>query len=156
MKKLFSILGSTGSIGLTTLKIINKKKKLFKPYIFSANKNYNEICKQISLYRPSYFLINNELIYKKIKKKFKNNRTIIINKIEKIKIKKKSDVTVSAIPGIIGLKPTIHLIRFSKKILIANKESVICGWDLIRREIKKYNTKIVPIDSEHYSIMRSY
>ena len=153
MKKLFSILGSTGSIGLTTLKIINKKKKLFKPYIFSANKNYNEICKQISLYRPSYFLINNELIYKKIKKKFKNNRTIIINKIEKIKIKKKSDVTVSAIPGIIGLKPTIYLIRLSKKILIANKESVICGWDLIRREIKKYNTKIVPIDSEHYSIM---
>ena len=153
MKKLLSILGSTGSIGLTTLKIINQKKKLFKPYIFSANKNYKEICKQIILYKPSYFLINNELIYKKIKKKFKKNGTIIINKIEKIKIKKKSDVTVSAIPGIIGLKPTIYLIRLSKKILIANKESVICGWDLIRREIKKYNTKIVPIDSEHYSIM---
>ena len=127
-EKLLSILGSTGSIGLTTLKIINQKKKLFKPYIFSANKNYKEICKQIILYKPSYFLINNELIYKKIKKKFKKNGTIIINKIEKIKIKKKSDVTVSAIPGIIGLKPTIYLIRFSKKILIANKESVICGW----------------------------
>jgi len=153
MKKLLSILGSTGSIGLTTLKIINKKKKLFKPYIFSANKNYNEICKQIRIYKPHYFLINDELIYEKIKKKFKNNRTLIINKIEKIKIKKKSDVTISAIPGIIGLKPTIHLIKLSKKILIANKESVICGWDLIRREIKKYNTSIVPIDSEHYSIM---
>ena len=70
MKKLLSILGSTGSIGLTTLKII-KKKKLFKPYIFSANKNYKEICKQIILYKPSYFLINNELIYKKIKKNLK-------------------------------------------------------------------------------------
>ncbi len=153
MRKLLSILGSTGSIGLTTLKIINKKKKFFKPYIFSANKNYKEICNQIRLYKPSYFLVNNELIYKKIKKKFRNNKTIIINKIEKIKVKKKSDVTVSAIPGIIGLKPTIYLIRLSKKILIANKESVICGWDLIRREIKKYNTTIVPIDSEHYSIM---
>ena len=153
MKKLLSILGSTGSIGLTTLKIIDKKKKLFKPYIFSANKNYNEICKQIKIYKPHYFLINDELIYEKIKKKFKNNRTLIINKIEKIKIKKKSDVTISAIPGIVGLKPTIHLIKLSKKILIANKESVICGWDLIRREIKKYNTLIVPIDSEHYSIM---
>ena len=59
MTKLFSILGSTGSIGLTTLKIINKKKNFFKPYIFSANKNYKEICKQIRLYKPKFFLINN-------------------------------------------------------------------------------------------------
>ena len=70
MKKLLSILGSTGSIGLTTLKIIDKKKKFFKPYIFSANKNYNEICKQIKLYRPRYFLVSDKTIYKKIKKKF--------------------------------------------------------------------------------------
>ena len=153
MTKLFSILGSTGSIGLTTLKIINKKKNFFKPYIFSANKNYKEICKQIRLYKPKFFLINNELIYKKIKKKFKNSSTKIVNKIDKINTKKKSDVTVSAIPGIIGLKPTLYIIKLSKKILIANKESVICGWDLIRREVKKYNTTIVPIDSEHFSIM---
>ena len=153
MKKLLSILGSTGSIGLTTLKILDKKKNFFKPYIFSANKNYNKICKQIKLYRPTYFLINDKVIYKKIKKKFKKNKTIIINDVEEIKIRKKSDVTISAIPGIIGLKPTIYLIKLSKKILIANKESVICGWDLIRREIKKHNTSIVPIDSEHYSIM---
>ena len=155
MKKLLSILGSTGSIGLTTLKIIDKKKKFFKKYIFSANKNYNEICKQIKLYRPRYFLVSDKTIYKKIKKKFKKKETIIINNIEEIKVKKKSDVTVSAIPGIIGLKPTVYLIKLSKKILIANKESVICGWDLIKREIKKYNTTIVPIDSEHFSIMNS-
>ena len=55
MKKLISILGSTGSIGLSTLRIIDIKKKLFKPYIFSANKNYREICKQIKLYKPSFF-----------------------------------------------------------------------------------------------------
>ena len=153
MKKLLSILGSTGSIGLTTLKIINKKKNSFKPYIFSANKNYKEICKQIKFYKPRYFLISDKIIYKKIKEKFKKNKTIIINRIEEIKIKKKSDVTISAIPGIIGLKPTIYLIKLSKKILLANKETVICGWDLIRRETKKYNTTLVPIDSEHYSIM---
>ena len=155
MKKLLSILGSTGSIGLTTLKIIDKKKNFFKPYIFSANKNYNEIYKQIKFYKPRYFLVCDKIIYKKIKEKFKKkkNRTIIINRIEEIKTRKKSDITISAIPGIIGLKPTIYLIKLSKKILLANKESVICGWDLIRREIKKYNTTLVPIDSEHYSIM---
>ena len=66
MKKLISIFGSTGSIGLTTLNIIDKKKNYFKPYLFSANKNYNLICKQIIKYKPTYFLINSENVYKKV------------------------------------------------------------------------------------------
>ena len=111
MKKLISILGSTGSIGLSTLRIIDIKKKLFKPYIFSANKNYSEICKQIKLYKPSFFLIGNEVIYKKIKKKFTKCRTKIINNFVEIKTQKKSDITISAIPGIDGLKATIFLIN---------------------------------------------
>ena len=153
MKKLISILGSTGSIGLSTLRIIDIKKKLFKPYIFSANKNYGKICKQIKLYKPSFFLIGNEIIYEKIKKKFAKCETKIINNFEEINTQKKSDITISAIPGIDGLKPTIFLIKLSKKILIANKESIICGWRLIKNELKKNNTKLIPIDSEHFSIM---
>ena len=70
MKKLISILGSTGSIGLTTLHIVDKKKNYFKPFIFSANKNYSLICKQIIKYKPKYFLINNEKTFNKVKKKF--------------------------------------------------------------------------------------
>ena len=153
MKKFISILGSTGSIGRNTLKIIDRKKKLFTPFIFSANKNYKEICRQIKIYKPIYFLINNELICKKIRKKFLNTKTIVINNLETIKTKKKSDITISAIPGIKGLKPTINLIKLSKKILIANKEAIICGWHLITKEAKKNKTKIIPIDSEHFSIM---
>ena len=61
---------------------------------------------------------------------------------------------VSAIPGINGLRPTLQAIKLSKKILIANKESVICGWDIIKKVAKINNTKIVPVDSEHFSIMR--
>ena len=64
MKKKISILGSTGSIGLTTLKIIDKKKKIFLNHIFfSANKNYKLICKQIKKYKPKYFLINDKKIF---------------------------------------------------------------------------------------------
>ena len=66
MSKLISILGSTGSIGLTTLHILDKKKS-FRPYLFPANKNYNLIVKQIKKYKPFYFLINNIEIYKKVK-----------------------------------------------------------------------------------------
>ena len=68
MKKLLSILGSTGSIGLTTLNIVDKKKNYFKPFLFSANKNYNLICKQIQKYKPKYFVINNPAVYQKVKK----------------------------------------------------------------------------------------
>ena len=88
----------------------------------------------------------------KIKKKLKKNKTIILNSLKNIKIKK-SQVTISAIPGIAGLKPTISLIKFSKKLVIANKESIICGWELIRKEARKFKTVIVPADSEHFSIM---
>ena len=57
-----------------------------------------------------------------------------------------------AISGLDGLKPTLEAIKFSKTIGIANKESIICGWYLIKKKLKKYNTKFIPIDSEHFSI----
>ena len=70
MKKTISILGSTGSVGLTTLEIIRKKKNLFKIDLLSANQNYKLICKQIKEYEPKIFVINNSKIFRKIKKSF--------------------------------------------------------------------------------------
>ena len=154
MSKLISILGSTGSIGLTPLQILDKKKKSFRPYLFSADKNYDLIVKQIKKYKPFYFLINNYKIYEKVKNKFSKNKITIINKLHINNIKKISDITIIAIPGIAGLAPTIEMIKKSKKILIANKESIICGWSLIKRFSIKYKTKIVPVDSEHFSISK--
>ena len=71
MKKLISILGSTGSVGKSTLSIIDDKKNIFKPHIFSANKNFNLINNQIKKYKPSTFIIINEKIFEKIKKNIK-------------------------------------------------------------------------------------
>ena len=152
MKKKISILGSTGSVGLSSLKIIDKKIKLFQPYLFSANKNYNLICKQITKYKPEIFVVNEKIVYEKIKKKFKNKKIKIINDFNSLSTKKKSDITISAIPGIAGLNPTLQIMKSTKKILIANKESIICGWELIKNKAKKTSTKIIPIDSEHFSI----
>ena len=154
MKKLISVLGSTGSIGLSTLKIIDKKKNYFKPYLFSANKNYKLICKQIKKYKPIFFFINDEKVFEKVKKKFKSNTTKIINTLNNKDCKKVSDVSILAIPGIAGLSPTIFMLKKSKKMLLANKESVICGWNIIKKLSLKYKTKIIPIDSEHFSIFK--
>ena len=103
-------LGSTGSIGKTTLHILDKKES-FRPYLFSANKNYNLIVKQIKKYKPFYFLINNIEIYEKVKNKFSKNKIKIINKLNIKNIKKISDITVIAIPGIAGLAPTIEMTK---------------------------------------------
>ncbi len=153
MRKTISILGSTGSIGLSCFKIIDKKKKYFRINVLSANKNYRLIVKQIKKYKPNYFIINDNFTYQKLKK---NNRskTKILNNFDTLNFKRKIDITISAIPGIAGLRPTINFISCSKKLLIANKESVICGWGIIKKIAKKNKTKIIPIDSEHFSISR--
>ena len=154
MRKSISILGSTGSVGVSTLSIIDKKKNYFKVHLLSANKNFYLIEKQIKKYKPKIFVITNKEIYEKIKKKFSKNKIIISNTFNELTITKKNDITISAIPGIVGLEPTIQMVKSSKKILIANKESIICGWHLIKKTALQYNTKIIPIDSEHFSILK--
>tara|TARA_B100000886_G_scaffold332832_1_gene286010 strand:- start:862 stop:2025 length:1164 start_codon:yes stop_codon:yes gene_type:complete len=153
MKKKIAILGSTGSIGTTSLRIIETKKKLFNIEILSANKNKKKIEKQIKNFKPKIFIISNKKIFLQVKKKFKKSKIKIYENFSKINYrKKKLDITISAIPGMAGLSPTINFIKLSKKILLANKESIICGWDLIKNQSKKYSTQLVPIDSEHFSI----
>ncbi len=153
IKKKIAILGSTGSIGITSLKIFKKNPKKFDIILLSANSNYTLINFQIKKYKPKFFIINNYSVFNKIKKKFKKSKTKFYNKFSELPLKKiKSDITISAIVGIAGLEPTIKFINCSKKILLANKESIICGWHIIKKNSLRYKTKIVPIDSEHFSI----
>jgi len=151
-QKTIAILGSTGSIGQTTLEIIKKTNK-FKVILIFANKNYVKIISQIKIFKPKIVVINDLKTYLKIKKIKKYKKIIFLNNIINVnKYIRKIDITVSAIPGIAGLEPTIVFTKLSKKILIANKESIVCGWDLIKKNANKYNTELVSIDSEHFSI----
>ena len=155
MKKKIVILGSTGSIGKSSLKIISSKKKLFKVITLIANSDYNKICNQILNYRPQHFVITDKKVFNKIKKKFRKSKTKIFNHYSEIpKEKKKVDLTIAAIPGINGLQFTMDYTKKSKKILIANKESIICGWHIIKKISKSHRTEIIPLDSEHFSIYK--
>ena len=153
MKKKIVILGSTGSIGKTSLNILKKNLNEFNIFLLSSNSNYQSICSQINIFKPNYFIINNKKVYIKVLKKFKNNKIKIANNFNDLNLKNiKIDITISAIVGIAGLEPTIKFTSHSKKLLIANKETIICGWHLIESRAKKNRTKIIPIDSEHFSI----
>ncbi len=154
MKKII-IFGSTGSIGTSLLDIIKKDKTNFKIELISANKNYKKLIKQAKLFNVKNLIITNENSFLKAKKIINNKKINIYNNftsLKKIFKNKKVDYTMSAITGFQGLKPTLDIIRFTKVIAIANKESIICGWNLIKKSLNKHKTKFIPVDSEHFSI----
>ena len=155
MKKKIAILGSTGSIGKFTLDIIRKDKKNFEIILLSANKNYKKLIEQAKEFNAKNVLINNQFFYKKVKNLMKKNKTKVYTGNTPIKniVRGKLDYTMSAIVGIAGLQPTIDAIKLSKVVAIANKEAIICGWEILSKYIKKHKTKILPVDSEHFSIM---
>jgi 1-deoxy-D-xylulose-5-phosphate reductoisomerase len=152
MKKKICILGSTGSIGKTTLEIISKNKKDFDVVLLSGNNNVKLLITQAKKFKPKFIYSNNFYFKEKLTVFCNDNNINLIDDLILLK-KIKFDITVAAISGIAGLIPTINIIKFTKKILIANKESIICGWKFILKELKKYNCHFTPIDSEHFSIL---
>ena len=153
MKKKIAILGSTGSIGKTLLKIIGKNKKKFQIELLSANKNIKTLLNQAKEFNVRNLIITDKNSYLKLKSMQIRNINIYnnFNNLDII-FKKKIDYAMSSIIGLEGLKPTFNIIRFTKKIAIANKESLICAWNLISKELKKFNTEFIPVDSEHFSV----
>ena len=153
MKKKIAILGSTGSIGKTLIEIIKKNKKNFDVVLLTADKNYKEILKQAKYFKVKNLIITNEKSFRELKKK-KLGKINIFNNYNFFNniFKKKIDYVMSSISGMDGLEPTLKIIKHTKKIAIANKEAIICGWHLIKRDLKTYKTTFVPVDSEHFSI----
>ena len=155
MKKKIAILGSTGSIGKSTLDVIKKDKKSFDIILLSANNNYQRLIHQAKEFNVKNVLIKNKEFYDIVKKSLKKNKTKVFSGDTSIKkiVSGKLDYTMSAIVGLAGLQPTIDVIKISKTVAIANKETIVCGWEILSKLTKKYKTKILPVDSEHFSIM---
>ena len=155
MKMKIAILGSTGSIGKSTLDVIRKDKNFFEVVFLSANNNYKKLIQQAKEFNVKNILIKNQIFHERTERSLKNSKTKVYSgdiSITNI-ISKKLDYTMAAIVGVAGLQPTIDAIKISKTVALANKESIICGWEILSKLIKKYKTKILPVDSEHFSIM---
>ena len=154
MKKKIAILGSTGSIGKNLIEIVSKNKNSYKIILLTANKDHENLLKQAKKFKVKNLIITDKDSYKILKKKTKYLNINVFsnfNNLNKI-LKNKIDYVMSSITGLDGLKPTIKIIKFTKIIAIANKEAIICGWDIIEKNLDKYKTKFIPVDSEHFSI----
>ena len=155
MKKKIGILGSTGSIGENTVKIIQNDKKDFDVIFLSTNTNVKKLLKQSLILKPKSVIIFDKRNHLKYKKKFTNKKIKVFNSFKELKkksLKTKIDYIMCAITGLAGLDSTINCIDITKNIAIANKESIICAWSLIEKKLTKNKTKFIPVDSEHFSI----
>ena len=155
IRKKIVILGSTGSIGKNLLEIIKNDKKNFDIFLLSANKNISLLIKQVNEFSVKNIIISDHKSFLIAKEKLKNKKINIYNSfsmLEKILNKKIIFYSMVAIVGLDGLTPCLNLIKHSKNIAIANKESLICGWTIIKDLLNKYKTNFIPVDSEHFSI----
>ncbi len=155
MKKKIVILGSTGSIGKNIIKIIKKDKNNFDIKLLSTNKNITEVIRQAKEFKVKDIIINNQYKFIEAKKKYKNLKVNFHNSfsiIDKLFKKKELFYSMVSIVGIDGLSPSLQIIKYTKSVAIVNKESIICGWNLLLKELIKFKTNFIPIDSEHFSI----
>ena len=154
MKKKIVILGSTSSIGKSLLEIIKKDKNKFKIELLTANTNYKDLINQAKKFNVKDIIVTDLESFKKTKIICKKKKINVFQNFESLRkiLPKKVDYVMSAISGIGGLLPTYRIISHTKLIAIANKEAIVCGWPIIKKELKKNKTNFIPVDSEHFSI----
>lgn len=154
MKKI-AIFGSTGSIGTSTLNVIRENPKLFKVVTLVAGKNIEKLCEQIEEFKPQNVYIISEQDADTIRSKYYNiNIYSGESGMEEISMLTDFDISISALVGISGLKPTYNMIKNGKTIALANKEVLVAGGKLIMNAAKQYGAKLLTVDSEHSAIMQ--
>ena len=154
--KTLSILGSTGSIGKNVLDVVRINKDNFKIFALSCFKNLELLKIQCLEFNPDFAVVSTESDAKKLKEVLKNKvKTEVIFEIGSYSfIASHYQVThvIASISGSAGLQSTFDAARAGKKILLANKESMVMAGPLILAELKKSKGQIIPIDSEHNAI----
>ena len=151
------LLGATGSIGKSVLSVINENKSKLNLFGISLNNNINEATKIINEFEPSFIYIEDTAALEDFINHNQSKDIIHLNGDEELKdliLHHDIDIIISAISGFAGLKATHLAASSGKKILLANKESIVAGGDLILPLAKENNSEIIPIDSEHNAIFQ--
>lgn len=154
MKKI-AVFGSTGSIGESTLNVIRQNAELFEVVTLVAGKNIEKLIKQIEEFHPKNVYIIETENAEKIKARYKNINVFYGEQgMEEISQLTDFDISVSALVGIAGLKPTYNMIKNGKTVALANKEVLVVGGELIMKTVKESGAKLLTVDSEHSAIMQ--
>lgn len=154
MKKI-AIFGSTGSIGESTLQIIRENPDLFEVLTLVAGKNIKKLIEQIKEFKPKNVYIISKENAEILRETFKNINIFCGDEgMEEISKLTDFDISISALVGIAGLRPTYNMIKNGKTVALANKEVLVAGGELIMKTAKENNSKLLTVDSEHSAIMQ--
>jgi 1-deoxy-D-xylulose-5-phosphate reductoisomerase len=157
MPKKIAILGSTGSIGISTLKVVQKLKPSFQVVGLTAYRNAKELAKQIKIFKPKMAAILDWKFFPELKALTKGTSTQILAGEEgliAVAGDSGADMVLTAIVGAAGLKPTMTAIQKGKDIALANKETMVMAGDVVTRAAKKSGSRILPVDSEHCAVFQ--
>ncbi len=155
--KNIAILGSTGSIGTQTLAIVRQQKDI-KVWALAAGKNIDLLERQIREFAPVLAAVWEEEDAKKLRTKVSDLSVRIVSGMDgmiEVAVFPQAEMLVTAIVGMIGLRPTVAAIRAKKQIALANKETLVTAGHLIMPLAKEYGVSILPVDSEHSAIFQS-
>ncbi len=150
------LLGSTGSIGISTLDIVRTFPDQFSITGLTANENIDLLIEQIKEFNPKTVVIRNKEKAGELKNRIGNKCEILTGDEGLIEISKRGnyEILVSAIVGFAGLNPTIEAIKQKKRIALANKETLVVAGELIIELCSQYNVELIPVDSEHSAIFQ--
>ena len=155
MSSCISVLGSTGSIGRQTLDVADKLGLTVAA--LTANRDAERMEAQCRKYRPKLAAMMDEGAYKELKTRLSDMNIQVVFGAEGLVTAStlpEADTVVTAVSGMVGLKPTLAAIREKKRIALANKETLVCAGELVMEQAKKYGAQIIPVDSEHSAIFQ--
>jgi len=155
--KNISVLGSTGSIGRSSLEVIDKLSHRFKVVGLTAGRNTQLLEKQVEKFRPKIVSLERKEEAEDLRRKFRGKSikvTFAQEGAEEVASFPENDIVISAITGIDGLRPTLAAVQEGKKVALANKESMVVAGPLIQDMIRKFGAQLIPVDSEHSGVFQ--
>ena len=155
MVRSVSILGSTGSIGRQSLDVISRMD--IRVTALTAGSNVERMAQQCRQFHPKLAVMATEAAAQRLRAELWDPQIRILWGEEGLlaaATMEETDCVITAVVGMVGLKPTLAAIRRGKRIGLANKETLVCAGELVMAEAEKYGTEIVPVDSEHSAIFQ--
>jgi 1-deoxy-D-xylulose-5-phosphate reductoisomerase len=154
-----TILGSTGSIGVSTLDVLRQHPERFEVVALSANRRVDELCLQCQEFRPRYAVVANETQATELRTRLRADSPateVLVGEagLEAIAGMPEADYVMAAIVGAAGLLPALAAVRAGKRLLLANKEALVVAGGLFMQEAEQHGAEILPIDSEHNALFQ--
>ena len=154
--KNITLLGATGSIGKSTLSVIDLHRDQFNVFALSANTNWQQMVKLCNKYQPNFAVMRDEASALELQNALDNDTQVLsgVEALCKIAAHEQTDYVMAAIVGAAGMASSLAAAKAGKRIMLANKESLVLAGDIFIEAVKNSGAKLIPVDSEHSAIFQ--